>query len=72
METKFKIGQELFIKTEPGYTGTVIMIMGKYYLLDCHPGALGWYKWIWLRDENGLPHLYAANWFYEDELTVEG
>ena len=79
LETKFKIGQELAIKRHDyshsvdgytGWTGTVIMIdiYEKKYLLDCHPGALGMYDWLWLRNEKGEPQLYAANWIPEEDL----
>ena len=72
METKYKIGQELAIKRHntSGWTGTVIMIdiYEKKYLLDCHPGALGHHNWLWLRNEKGEPHLYAANWIPEEDL----
>jgi len=74
LDTKFKIGQEVAIKCSRGYTGTIIMIdnYNHKYLLDCRPGALGCYEWLWLRNEKGEPHLYAANWLREEDLEEIG
>ena len=72
METKFQVGQKLEIISEPGYTGTVVMIdiYEKKYLLDCHPGALG--NYVWYKVPDGLfpwgGGVWAANWVEESDL----
>lgn len=40
------------------------------YLLDCYPGTVSHYNWLYIRNEKGEPHLYAANWFEESELSA--
>lgn len=68
MQTKFQVGQELKILSEPGWTGTVVLIdiYEKKYLLDCHPGAMSYYTWY--ATEKGL---LAGNWVHEDDLALQ-
>lgn len=71
-QPRFKVGQTVSILTELGYTGKVVMsepYCGRgRYLLDCHPGALSGYVWLWMQTADG-PDLVALNWFAEGQLT---
>jgi hypothetical protein len=76
MKHKFGIGDRLKIKSEPGYTGKVLLIRlyglngEPEYLLDCHPGALAYYDYYVHPEGYGLEKIIAANWVTESDLEL--
>jgi len=68
-QPKFKIGEEVNVVGK-GRTGSIVMSepYTKRYLVDCYPGALGGYDWVWMKTERG-PELLALNWFNEKQLS---
>lgn len=70
---EFRIGEEVRILTEPGWTGTVLMVepFKRMYLLDCHPGAISGYNYYLFPDPSVGPSgakFLAANWVCEEDL----
>lgn len=68
-QPKFKLGEEVNIVGERGYYGKVVLSepYQKRYLLDCSPGAVGGYTWVWMKTDYG-EDLLALNWFDEKQL----
>lgn len=67
LHPKFRLGETLAVRVEPGLTGKVILI-DPYrcrYLLDCVGTFFDWY---WLYDDQGQPRLFQASWYGEEHL----
>lgn len=68
-QPKFKIGELVDIVGEPGRYGIVIMSIPreKKYLVECFPGAVNNYDWIWMSTLRGV-QMMALNFFEENML----
>jgi hypothetical protein len=68
-QPKFKIGEWVDIVGEPGHYGIVIMSIPreKKYLVECFPGAVNNYEWIWMSTLHGV-QMMALNFFEENML----
>lgn len=67
---KYPVGTEVLILRSRGYTGTVIAwrpYLNEYFL-DCHPGAMGGYEYIWMTGPDGVYRHYAGNWVPHKDL----
>jgi hypothetical protein len=69
----FAPGTTVKLLDHPGWTGDVLAadVTNRKYLLDCHPGAVGGYVYIWLGKPDEFARLYAANWISEDRLEAD-
>ena len=61
MNFLFKPGDEVSLNEYPGWTGTVLIVDGEGedadIWLDCHPGAVGHYHWVYAH----FPHSWCPD-----------